>query len=144
MKTLKSTFIIIFAIIALINIASAYQIQDIDKEMFPQNVSYDPNIPSPELFLGRKLGAPPVRQHELVEYLRMIANLSDRLTVETIGYSHERRPILFLVATSSSNQNNIEQIKNEHLNLSDSRKDQIVADKMPIVTWLNYGVHGAE
>ena len=74
----------------------------------------------------------------------MLANLSDRLTVETIGYSHERRPILFLVATSSSNQNNMEQIKNEHLNLSDSRKKQVITDKMPVVTWLNYGVHGAE
>jgi hypothetical protein len=144
MKTLKSRFIIIFAITAFINVASAYQIQDIDKEMFPQNVSYDPNIPSPELFLGRKLGAAPVRHHELVEYLRMLANLSDRLTIETIGYSHERRPILFLVATSSSNQNNMEQIKNEHLNLSDSTKNQVITDKMPVVTWLNYGVHGAE
>ena len=39
MKTLKSRFIIILAIAAFINVASAYQIQDIDKQMFPQNVS---------------------------------------------------------------------------------------------------------
>ena len=38
----------------------------------------------------------------------------------------------------------MEQIKNEHLNLSDSRKKQVITDKMPVVTWLNYGVHGAE
>ena len=74
----------------------------------------------------------------------MIANLSNRLTVETIGYSHERRPILFVVATSESNQNEIERIKKEHINLTNRDLNQPISDDMPVVTWLNYGVHGAE
>ncbi len=111
MKILNKKFILSISIIFFCQASHAYEIQEVDREMFPQNITYNANIPTPELFLGRKLGSAPVRHHELVEYLRMIANLSNRLTVETIGYSHERRPILFVVATSESNQNEIERIK---------------------------------
>ena len=30
--------------------------QEIDREMFPQDITYNTNIPTPESFLGRKLG----------------------------------------------------------------------------------------
>ena len=144
MKILNKKFILSISIIFFWQASHAYEMQEIDREMFPQNITYNTNIPTPELFLGRKLGSAPVRHHELVEYLRMIANLSNRLTVETIGYSHERRPILFVVATSESNQNEIERIKKEHINLTNRDLNQPISDDMPVVTWLNYGVHGAE
>ena len=144
MKILNKKFILSISIIFFWHASHAYEMQEIDREMFPQNITYNTNIPTPELFLGRKLGSAPVRHHELVEYLRMIANLSNRLTVETIGYSHERRPILFVVATSESNQNEIERIKKEHINLTNRDLNQPISDDMPVVTWLNYGVHGAE
>lgn len=117
---------------------------DPDAEMYPADVQYDPLIPTPEQFLGRPLGSAPVRHHELVEYINKVADLSDRLTVEVIGYSHERRPILFVVATSVANQARIEDIRSQHVALTEPAiNEQITAD-MPVVTWLNYGVHGAE
>ncbi|MEM8682928.1 MAG: peptidase M14, partial [Pseudomonadota bacterium] len=77
--------------------------RDIQVEMFPADVTYDPAIPTPESFLGFKLGVQPVRHHQMVEYITMVAEQSPRLSVEVIGYSHERRPILFVVATSEEN-----------------------------------------
>ncbi|MCB1845398.1 MAG: hypothetical protein KDI09_20690, partial [Halioglobus sp.] len=117
---------------------------DPDAEMYPVDVQYDPRIPTPEQFLGRPLGAAPVRNHELIEYINRIAGLSDRLTVEVIGYSYERRPILFVVATSAANQARIDDIRSQHLALTDPAIDEQITADMPVVTWLNYGVHGAE
>ena len=132
-----------FALLSLACNVSA-QDPDVDADMFPTDVRYDPTIPTPAEFLDRPLGAAPVRHHELVDYLNTVTNLSDRLTVEVIGYSHERRPILFIVASSPTNQARIDAIQAAHIGLSEPDVAERIEDDMPVVTWLNYGVHGAE
>ncbi len=119
-------------------------VRDADNDMFSPDIAFDDAIPTPAEFLGFQLGHEPVRHHQLVDYIRHVAKLSDRLTIETIGYSHERRPILFLVATSPENHANIDEIKAQHVALTEPGSGQRVTDNMPIVTWINYGVHGAE
>ncbi len=116
----------------------------IDAAMFPDDVRYDAAIPTPAEFLSRPLGTRPVRHHELVDYIETVAGLSERLTVEVAGFSHERRPILFVVATSPANQARIDDIRARHVALTEPAIDQPVTADMPVVTWLNYGVHGAE
>ena len=118
--------------------------RDADAQMYPSGVAYDRSIPTPASVLGHELGEAPVRHHKLVEYIRTVADLSDRLTVETIGYTHERRPILFVVATSPENHDRIDDIRKQHIALTEPRLEQAVSNDMPVVTWLNYGVHGAE
>ncbi|MEM1175126.1 MAG: M14 family zinc carboxypeptidase [Pseudomonadota bacterium] len=118
--------------------------RDIQVEMFPADVTYDPAIPTPESFLGFKLGVQPVRHHQMVEYITMVAEQSPRLSVEVIGYSHERRPILFVVATSEENRANLNEIREQHRRLSGDGEPPADLDDMPMVTWVNYGVHGSE
>ena len=144
MKKIINQLIWIISIIFTYQISFANDQQDIDREIFPTNINYNIDIPTPASFLGRPLGAAPVRHHELVSYLRLVANLSNRLTIETIGFSHERRPILFVVATSESNQTKIDEIKKQHIALTEPASNQNIKKDMPVITWLNYGVHGAE
>lgn len=124
--------------------AAQYDFREQDAALYPTDVQYDDSIPTPEEFLGRPLGRAPVRHHELVEYIREVASMSDRLTVEVAGYSHERRPILFVVATSAANQSRIDSIRERHIGLTEPSIEETISDDMPVVTWLNYGVHGAE
>ena len=119
-------------------------VRDADIDMFPADVRYDPAIPTPASVLGHELGLEPVRHHKLVEYITTVANLSDRLSVEVIGYTHERRPILFVVATSAANHARIDEIRAQHVALTEPDRNQAVTEDMPMVTWINYGVHGAE
>lgn len=119
-------------------------VRDADAQMYPTDVRYDTRIPTPAEFLGFELGERPVRHHMLVEYIQMVAQMSDRLSVEVIGHSHERRPILFVVATSPANQSRIDDIKSQHVALTEPDIEQAVSPDMPVVTWLNFGVHGAE
>jgi hypothetical protein len=112
--------------------------------MFPDDVRYDSAIPTPEAMLGHELGRAPVRHHELVRYLTTAAGESDRMSVEVIGYSHERRPILFVVVTSPRNHARIAEIRDQHVALTEPDLEQEITADMPVIVWLNYGVHGAE
>ena len=100
-------------------VAADIDVRDADAEMFPSNVSYDPSIPRPAEILGHTLGEEPVRHHKLVEYITMVAEASPRLSVEAIGYTHERRPILFVVATSAANRARLDDIKAKHVALTE-------------------------
>ncbi len=124
--------------------SSTVDVRDADAEMYPADVTYDPAVPMPAEVLGHELGHQPVRHHKLVDYITRVAERSDRLTVEIIGYSHERRPILFVVATSPGNHARLDEIRSRHAALSEAGSDQPVTDDMPGITWINYGVHGAE
>ncbi len=104
-------------------------------------VSYDAAVPTPEEVIGWGLGDRPVRHDQLVSYLSQIADGSDRISVETIGYTHEHRPILFFVVTSPENHARIDDIRAAHLA---SLEPGAAANDGPAVVWLNYGVHGAE
>ncbi|WP_417493040.1 M14 family zinc carboxypeptidase [Maricaulis sp.] len=102
---------------------------------------YDASVPAPEERLGFELGDRPVRHEQMVSYLTEIAQGSDRITVETIGYTHEHRPILFFVVTSPENQARIDDIRADHIA---QLEPGAAATDGPAILWLNYGVHGAE
>lgn len=136
-------FLICLGVICALLIPAASRAADRDNFLIP-DVTYDAGIPTPEEALGHRLGEAPVRYHEMVDYLTMVAESSPRMTVEVIGYSHERRPILSLVVTSPENHANLAAIKAAHIALTVPGSGQTVSDDMPVVTWLNYGVHGAE
>ena len=104
-------------------------------------VTYDRAVPAFEDYAGYEIGERPVRYSDLVGYMRALAEQSDRISLETIGYSHERRPILTLTVTSADNHANLEGIRETHLA---RLAGNAAADAAPMVLWINFGVHGAE
>ena len=104
-------------------------------------VTYDAAVPAFEDFAGYEIGERPVRYGDMVAYLRALADSSERISVETIGYSHERRPILTFTVTSADNHANLEAIRQTHLERLEGRA---APDAAPMVLWINFGVHGAE
>ena len=115
-----------------------------DTPFYVEGITYDSEIPRPESIIGHPLGHRIARNDLLVQYMRTIAEISDRITGETIAHTHEGRPILALTITTPENHSRIDEIKAAHLALNDPASDQEVTADMPVVTWLNYGVHGAE
>lgn len=104
-------------------------------------VTYDEAVPTFDSQAGYEIGERPVRFSDMVDYLTDLADVSDRIGVETIGYSHELRPILTFTVTSPSNHDNLETIRQTHLERLAGRA---AADAAPMVLWINFGVHGAE
>ncbi|NMH60746.1 M14 metallopeptidase family protein [Alteromonas ponticola] len=108
----------------------------------PEEVTFDPAIPTPEAYLGNQVGEWHVRHDQLVGYMQALAEASDRLTVEVTGYSHENRPLLLLTASSKSNQANIESLRKQHIATLESDKN--VNKNTPLVLYLGYSIHGNE
>lgn len=107
-------------------------------------VSYDQTVLKPAEVFGHDIGDQPVRHDLMVAYLTELAEKSPRISVEIAGYSHEKRPILFFVVTSPENHARLDAIRENHLKRTDPATARSASDDMPVVTWLNYGVHGAE
>ena len=105
--------------------------------------SYNSNVPTPESILGYQVGDWHVRHDQLVSFYKALASSSDRVTLETIGRSHENRELLHLVITSANNQGKLADIKTRHLaRLSAKQKPD--ASEYPLIVNLNYSVHGDE
>ena len=103
--------------------------------------TYDAAVPAFEDAAGYQIGERPVRYTDMIAYLQDLAARSDRISVETIGYSHERRPILTFTVTSPENHARLDEIREAHLARA---RGEAPADAAPMVLWINFGVHGAE
>ncbi len=106
-----------------------------------EGVTYDASVPAFEQSAGYEIGERPVRFDDMIAYLRGLAERSDRIAVETIGYSHERRPILTFTVTSAANHANLASIRSTHLA---RLRGEAAPGAAPMVLWINFGVHGAE
>jgi Zinc carboxypeptidase len=111
----------------------------------PTDVRYNPAIPTPEQVVGHHVGEWHVTHDRLLQYMRAIDQASDRITLTETGQTYEGRKQVVLTVTSPSNHARIEQIRQEHLQLSDPDKSGAVktAD-MPAVVWIGCSIHGNE
>ena len=111
----------------------------------PENVSYDGDIPTPEEVIGMVPGEWHVRHDQLLKYMRTLADASDRITITEFGKTYEDRDLVYLTITSPSNHGNIEQVRKNHLALSDpSQSANLNTGSMPIVLYMGYSIHGNE
>ncbi len=110
---------------------------------FPQQADFDQSIPTPDEYLGYGVGDWHVRHDQLNSYMELLAQKSDRITIETTGYTHERRQLKLMTITSPDNHGQLETIRQQHLNRISQKGIQSV-DKAPLVLWMGYSVHGNE
>ncbi len=112
---------------------------------FPFPTTFDPEIPTPRQVLGYQVGEKHVSHEHLVKYMHALAGASDRVGIETYGYTYEQRPLLLLTISDPENLKRIESIRETHLKLSDpNRAEEINITEQPAVIWLGYSVHGNE
>ncbi|MDR0697750.1 MAG: hypothetical protein LBG28_00805 [Tannerella sp.] len=100
-------------------------------------------IPTPETFFGFRIGHSLVRYDKVVEYFKLLADKSDRTSIEVFGRSYEGREQVALIITSPENQRNLENIRTEHLKLVDPSASVEINSQKAIVH-LGYNVHGGE
>ena len=108
----------------------------------PQNVSYNPDIPTPQEIIGYVPGKWHVSHDKLAQYMMVLADKSDRFTIENRGKTYEDRPLYLLTVTSVENQKNIEQIRTDHV--AATNKDAVDNTNAPIVVYQGFSIHGNE
>ncbi len=112
----------------------------------PAGITYNPAIPQPKDIIYHEVGEWHVTHDRLVNYMKAIAAAApDRVKLETMGFTYENRPQVLLIITAAKNQQRLEEIRQQHLLLSDPAKSAAVnTDHMPIVVWIGHSIHGNE
>ena len=105
---------------------------------------FNPDIPSPEQYLEYPIGSQHTRHDMIVAYFKMLAQVSDRATIETYGKTHEGRKLVMLTISTPANLQNLESIKTQHLEYVDPSKSPTDYDGLPVFVQLGYNVHGNE
>lgn len=110
----------------------------------PENQNYDSSIPTPESILGYTVGKWHVSHDKLSEYMRALAAASDRITIENRGVTYEDRPLLLLTITHPDNHNRLDEIRKEHLQLTEPGGENLNTQNMPAVVYQGFSIHGNE
>lgn len=130
-----------FTLIILIT-ASFIQAQDLAYYL-PDYVTYNPEIPTPKQVLGYDVGAWHVSHDQLVYYMQMLAEASDRIELREYAKSYENRPLLVLMITHPDHFQNLDQIREKHVSLTDPSQNTPVSETK-LVHYMGYSVHGNE
>ncbi|MEL6810803.1 MAG: M14 family zinc carboxypeptidase [Bacteroidota bacterium] len=139
MKKLTTLFLILMAS----NLFAQDYLVDLDYYL-PEDVTYNPNIPTPKSIIGHEVGEWHITHDKLVQYMTELANASDRITIENRGSTFEGRPLLLLTITSPANHGNIENIRQNHVALTESNSSALDTGSMPVVVYQGFSIHGNE
>ncbi|WP_082422406.1 M14 family zinc carboxypeptidase [Aquimarina longa] len=110
----------------------------------PKNITYNPDIPTPQSILGYIPGKWHVTHDKLVNYMRVLAKTSPRITLEDRGNTFEDRPIIVLTITSEKNHQNLDEIQKQHIQLTQSNSNQLAIEKLPAIVYQGFSIHGNE
>ena len=106
---------------------------------------FDPNIPTPESFLGYQIGEWHIGHDLLVAYMRQLAAVSDRITITEYARSYEERPLIYLTITSEKNHAQLKTIREQHHALTDAdQSTDLDIEQMPAVLYQGHSIHGNE
>ncbi|MEK9560690.1 MAG: M14 family zinc carboxypeptidase, partial [Flavobacteriaceae bacterium] len=108
----------------------------------PENHIYDRSIPTPESIIGHEVGEWHITHDKLVQYLQVLSEVSDRISLESRGETFEGRPLLLLTITSPRNHERIDQIIENRKKLVNGEIEP--NDNMPIVIYQGFSIHGNE
>ncbi|NQU87750.1 MAG: zinc carboxypeptidase [Mariniphaga sp.] len=134
---------IVFLIILFAFVVLTVSAQEKMEYFLPDNVDYNPKIPTPEQFFNQQMGERHLTHSQVLSYMQEIERISDRAIIQEYARTHENRPLIQVVFTSSENQKNLNQLKELHYKYSEPGTD-IEKESIPLVVNLGYGVHGNE
>ena len=116
------------------------------KYYLPTDVTYNSAIPTPKDVIYHEVGEWHVTHDRLVNYMKAVAAAApERIRLETMGFSYEDRPQVLLIITSPKNHQRLEEIRQQHIKLTDPAQSASVnIENMPVVVWIGHSIHGNE
>ena len=105
---------------------------------------YNKSIPTLLSVIGHEVGEFHISHDKLSHYVQEISRASNRVKLVNRGKSYENRTSWLMIITSESNHSRLEEIRKQHLELSNSKNKDIDVSNMPIVVYQGFSVHGDE
>lgn len=141
------TLLVTLCCIAFLTSASAIgqeKTQSKPTSFWPDGIEYDDSIPTPKEFFGFDIGFRHLTHAQVADYVKELAKVSDRISVQQYAQTHGGRPLLLLTITSSANRDRLKEIQNTHRRLTKPNSGKIDTAELPAVINMGYGVHGDE
>lgn len=112
----------------------------------PDSVQYNSAVPKPKEVIYHNVGEYHITHDRLVNYMQTLAKAApDRIKLENIGFTYEGRPQVLLIVTSPKNHQNLEAIRQQHVQLTDpSKSASLQTTDMPVVLYIGHSIHGNE
>lgn len=110
----------------------------------PNDVTYNPEIPTPQEVIGFVPGEWHVSHDRLINYMNQLADASPRIQMQTRGYTYEGRPLVLLIISSEENLANLKEIRENHVALVKNNSSSLDTEEMPIVINQGFSIHGNE
>jgi len=136
-----------FLVTLLLFISTQFLAQDYQVDLsyyLPEDITYNSQIPTPKSIIGHEIGDWHITHDKLVQYMKAVAEKSNRITIENRGSTFEGRPLLLLTVTSKKNHKNLEEIRKNHVSLTEDNSSGINTSEMPIVVYQGFSIHGNE
>jgi len=105
---------------------------------------YNKSIPTPQSIIGHEVGELHISHDKLSHYVQEVSKVSDRVKLVNRGKSYENRTSWLMIITSESNHLRLEEIRKQHLKLSNSKNKDLDVSNMPIIVYQGFSVHGDE
>ncbi len=139
----------VFAVVLLwssLNLLNAQKLPAAFEIEIPGISGYNSDIPAPQDIVRHTIGTYHTTPHQIVDYFEAVAALSDRVVVNTHGYSYENRPLIHAIVTSPANHARLDAILAQNQRLSDVPGSVTDAEleEMPVIVSQGYAVHGNE
>src|SRR5436305_14607682 len=100
------------------------------------------SIPTPDEFLGYRLGDRFTPYDRILDYFNELAKRSPLITVEKFGETNEGRPLVLATITSAKNRAALDQIRRDVFSLAngevDASRAAAIAKATPAIVWLGY------
>ena len=148
--TLSACFFAMTTPLAAQNASPRDSVRDDARFSFYARGPYRPNVPKPETILGYEVGTFNTQFALQERTLLAIADAAkDRVRVEEIGSTNERRTMRIYIISSPENIQRLDAIRADLDRIADPRGatqaelDAVVA-RTPAVVWINESVHGNE
>ncbi|TBR20153.1 MAG: zinc carboxypeptidase [Chitinophagaceae bacterium] len=110
-------------------------------------LSAQAQVPSPEEFLGYKIGTRYTPHYKVVNYFQAVAATAKaNVLLESYGQTNEGRPLLLTYVSTSDNMQQLEKIRINNLRLAHLSNENAKSEsaKQIAIVWLSYNVHGNE
>ena len=104
-------------------------------------------VPSPEQFLGYKVGTHFTPHWKIVDYFKQVAAaVPNMVKLQPYGKTNEGRPLLVAYVSLPEHMANLETIRQNNLRLAGLANDngKGIIENTPAIVWLSYNVHGNE
>lgn len=98
--------------------------------------------PTPDQFLGYRLGERFTPHYKVLEYFKAVAAVTPNMQWIQYGATYEGRPLMMAVVASPENFGKLDAIRRQNLAMANAKGE--AGPSQPVIVWLSYNVHGNE